>query len=127
MVTPRPASTRLYGGSGNDVLYGGDGCDIAVNPSGTAWSPPAGTAATGAERPRGRLRQQHPLQRHCGANENTLIGGSGLDRLFAGATSGDYLEAGSGVDSLYGGTGNDVFQLPFIPAAGGQPNTTPDT
>ena len=57
----------------------------------------------------------------AGTNENTLIAGSGLDKLFAGGTSGDYLEAGSGVDSLYGGTGNDVFQLPFIPAASSQP------
>jgi Ca2+-binding RTX toxin-like protein len=120
----------LYGGSGQDVLYGGDGVNIAVNNTGTGLGNPGGDD--------GDLGLNILVSGSVAGSSttiysddasltypSTLLAGSGSDKLYAGGDAGDYLEAGIGVDSLYGGLGSDVFQLPFIPV--GQQAATPDT
>jgi Ca2+-binding RTX toxin-like protein len=130
-VSPATGNHTLYGGSGLDVLYGGDGVNISVkytadgltngltNPGGDNGNYGVNVLAAGT----GNTTMYSDSNSQVAS---TLIGGSGLDKLFAGADSGDYLEAGSGVDSLYGGTGSDVFQLPFIPANQQAATPTPD-
>ena len=62
-MNPTSGGHTLYGGSGNDVLYGGDGVNIALNPSGIGLVAPGGDGTDEGQYPRGRLRQQHSLQR----------------------------------------------------------------
>jgi Ca2+-binding RTX toxin-like protein len=124
-VGPSTGKHILYGGSGKDVMYGGDGVNIVVNAVGTGLINPAGDSGdNGVNILVAGTGDSTLYADSTGDHENVLIAGSGRDKLFAGGTSGDYLEAGSGIASLYGGTGNDIFQLPFIPA--GQQATTPD-
>jgi Ca2+-binding RTX toxin-like protein len=125
-VNPSTGTHILYGGSGNDVLYGGDGVNITVNATGTGLINPSGDSGDNGVNILVAGSGNSTLYADgTGSHENTLIAGSGRDNLYAGGTSGDYLEAGSGIDALYGGSGNDIFQLPFIPA--GQQASTPDT
>jgi Ca2+-binding RTX toxin-like protein len=125
-VSPSTGTHTLFGGSGNDSLYGGDGVNIVPNATNTGLINAGGDGGdNGVNILIAGSGNSTLYSDAVGAHENTLIGSSGLDRLFAGGTSGDYLEAGSGVNSLYGGTGNDVFQVPFIPV--GQQAATPDT
>ncbi len=125
-MNPSTGQHELIGGSGNDVLYGGDGVNIVLNPSGVGLVAPGGDGGDQGVNILAAGAGNSTLYSDAVSSlQNTLIGGSGLDNLFAGGGTGDYLEAGSGVDSLYGGTGEDVFQLPFIPI--GQQAATPDT
>ncbi len=126
VIIPSLGGHTLYGGSGNDELYGGDGINITVNPNGIGLVAPGGDGADqGLNVLLAGSGDNTMYSDSTGFNESTLIAGSGLDKLFAGGDAGDYLEAGSGIDSLYGGTGSDVFQLPFITP--GAQSTTPDS
>ncbi len=50
------------------------------------------------------------LTASCGAGDDTLIGGAGIDLLNGGAGD-DAIVAGDGIDTLSGGNGNDTLDL----------------
>jgi Ca2+-binding RTX toxin-like protein len=108
-------NNTIYGGSGNETIYGGDGQGLA-NPSiGGNW-PSAGDS----EQPGGNLLvagNGNDVLFSDAYGHNTLVAGAGNDVLWAGGAGfqrdGDYLAAGTGVDSLYGGLSSDTFQMQF--------------
>lgn len=112
-----PASGRMYGGTGNDllVLYAGFG-------SGAAGDDTLDGSGAGMS-----------LSLAGGAGNDVVKGGSGFDRLVADeswdALGADLLEGGAGSDtlvsyggndSLRGGEGNDLFMVTGAAAPTGQ-------
>jgi Ca2+-binding RTX toxin-like protein len=92
----------LGGGSSSDTIYGGRG-DDQMNGAAcdTPYSVPDGDDTLNGGPGEDTLRD-------TGEGNDTLIGRSGVDKLFAG-NGNDVLNGGESFDQLYGGNGDDTL------------------
>ena len=103
----------IYGESGNNTIVGGPGSETLYGGNGSGSSKGSNLlyAGSGADTLYGDS-----------TGHNTLYGGLGADLLYAGS-GGDYLSAQNGSTAMFGGAGNDSFQLPFTQNSGLATNT----
>jgi Ca2+-binding RTX toxin-like protein len=102
MVWGYTGNDTLGGGSSSDTIYGGRGDDQM---NGAACDTPY-TVPDGDDTLNGGPGED--TLRDTGEGNDTLIGGSEFDKLFAG-NGNDVLKGGELVDQLYGGNGDDTL------------------
>ena len=100
------ANDDIYGGTGKDTILGKDGADLIKG----------GNDADSIDGGNG-VDTIYGGNAYGGSGNDTLEGGSTMDRLFGGKDNdtltgmdgADYLDGGSGNDALFGGRGADTF------------------
>jgi Ca2+-binding RTX toxin-like protein len=114
-------NSTIMGGTGAETLYGGDGLNVGTGPGqniyiGDGQAPGNNLLIAGSG--------NDVIYGDSEQGNNTLQAGTGNDILWAGGVSGngDVLEAGSGVDALHGGPGNDTLVMPYFPPGQQQPD-----
>ncbi len=94
----------LNGGAGTDTLNGGDGTDTLNGGDGTdTLNGDAGNDTLNGDAGNDTL--------NGGDGNDTLLGGTGTNTLNGGAGDDTLVNSGGEIDSLTGGTGNDVYGI----------------
>ena len=103
----------IYGGIGNDAIEGHDGADTIYGEEGDDYL--AGFDVTGITYPENRTLNPTVGSDDGsadyidgGTGNDTVLGGAGNDTLLGGADN-DHLDGGTGADSLEGGDGDDTL------------------
>lgn len=104
----------VSGGNGNDVAEGGDGADTLYGGSGDDYlaghdlSNPAAAAAAGSVTPAVSSDDDAADYLDGGTGNDTILGGGGNDALIGGDGA-DVLSGDAGADLLIGGAGQDTI------------------
>jgi Ca2+-binding RTX toxin-like protein len=115
-ITGTSGNNTIYGGAGDDVIYGGAGSDVIYGGEGNDIihamnaSPSYTTDDDLYDYQDTSLFPVETVSNYLdgGSGNDSLYGSSGADFL-QGASGNDYLEGGEGSDVLYGGSGDDIL------------------
>jgi uncharacterized delta-60 repeat protein len=116
---------RITGGDGNDFMDGGAGADIMIGGKGSDIYivDHVGDFISETSKSGGTDSVYSSVSFNLGANlENLVLTGSsnsngignGLKNSIYGNSGSNYIDAGAGVDKLYGGAGDDTYVVDFI-------------